>query len=55
MLLKISHLAILVASGMKGILYLTGDDGHLMLVKGRVVKVAGAGSFHRYPGELTTG
>lgn len=55
MLLKISHLAIMVASGMKGILYLTGDDGHPMLVKGQEGKVVEAGSFYRYPGELTSG
>jgi hypothetical protein len=37
--LKKGHLAMLMASGMMGTLHLTSDDGHPMLVKGRVVKV----------------
>jgi hypothetical protein len=37
--LKKGHLAMLMASGLMGTLSLADDDGHLMLVKGRVVKV----------------
>jgi hypothetical protein len=37
--LKKGHLAMLMASGLIGTLSLTDDDGHPMLVKGRVVKV----------------
>ena len=37
--LKKGHLAMLMASGLMGTLSLTDDDGHPMLVKGRVVKV----------------
>jgi hypothetical protein len=37
--LKKGHLAMLMASGLMGALSLTDDDGHPMLVKGRVVKV----------------
>jgi hypothetical protein len=37
--LKKGHLAMLMASGLMGTLRLTDEDGHPMLVKGRVVKV----------------
>ena len=37
--LKKGHLAMLMASGLMGTLNLTDDDGHPMLVKGRVIKV----------------
>ena len=37
--LKKGHLAMLMASGLMGTLNLTDDDGHPILVKGRVIKV----------------
>jgi hypothetical protein len=37
--LKKGRLAMLMASGMMGTLHLISDDGHPMLIKGRVVKV----------------
>jgi len=37
--LKKGHLAMLMASGLMGTLNLTDDEGHPMLVKGRVIKV----------------
>ncbi|GIV63632.1 MAG: DUF6094 domain-containing protein [Chloroflexota bacterium] len=37
--LKKGHLAMLMASGLMGALNLTDDEGHPMLVKGRVIKV----------------